>query len=191
MTHISPAKRSEGRLTMAMDKYLRQFIKYQPYTIVIFTMIMLALFTPLMANSETTEIENFRFGGAVAVTFGVCWFLAVMALIVAIHKEDKRFIYPYVVVFGIELSLLMLREFYLSIVEGIYIELLTLKVIIVGIITPYIIASLFALHRLFTVDPIVTLQSEGFVRFDRNSLAGVQTTAPELPPAIHATMKQY
>lgn len=163
-----------------MDKYLRQFIKYQSYTIVIFTMIMVAICTPMMAQFETNEIENIRFGGAVAVTFGVSWFLAVVSLVVAIHKEDKRFIYPYLVLFGIDLFLLILREFYLTIIEGNYPELLILKMMIGAIIIPYVVASLLALHRLFTVDPIVTLRSEGFVRFDRNEVVGVQqTNAPD------------
>ncbi|XP_058126276.1 uncharacterized protein LOC131282787 [Anopheles ziemanni] len=165
---------------MAMDKYLRQFIKYQPYTIVIFTMIMVAILTPMMGEFEAHDIENFRFGGAVAVTFGVSWFLAVVLLVVAIHKEDKRFIYPYLVLFGIDLFLLILRELYVMFIDRIYVEFLSIKMMLAAIIVPYVIGSLLALHRLFTVDPIVTLRSEGFVRFDRNEVVGgQQTTAPE------------
>nr|XP_040223818.2 uncharacterized protein LOC120950112 [Anopheles coluzzii] len=156
-----------------MDKYLRFFIKFQPYMIVLFTLQMVMVLTPAMAQTETDGIENLRFGGKVAVVFGFSWTLAVVALITAIHKEDKRLIYPYACLFGFELLLLVLREFYIIAVHGFFIEVLTIKMYVAALVVPYVCASLFALHRLFTVDPIETRRDEGFVRFDRNEMAAV------------------
>ncbi|XP_040171952.1 uncharacterized protein LOC120905170 isoform X1 [Anopheles arabiensis] len=180
-----------------MDKYLRFFIKFQPYMIVLFTLQMVMVLTPAMAQTETDGIENLRFGGKVAVVFGFSWALAVVALITAIHKEDKRLIYPYACLFGFELLLLVLREFYIIAVHGFFIEVLTIKMYVAALgkwhfhapvtcpwlhfrlivehfpVVPYVCASLFALHRLFTVDPIETRRDEGFVRFDRNEMAAV------------------
>uniref|UniRef100_A0A182NKL4 Uncharacterized protein n=1 Tax=Anopheles dirus TaxID=7168 RepID=A0A182NKL4_9DIPT len=171
-----------------MDKYLRWFIKYQSYTIVSFTLTMVIAVTPIISHHEPNEIENLRFGGVVAVTFGISWTIAAMCLVIAIQKEDKRFIYPYVCVFGLDLTLLVLREFYLMIIEGIYVEIITLKIFLAAITIPYVAASLFALHRLFTVDPKMTQRAEGFVRFDRNEITGVeenQLNANTTSPANH------
>uniref|UniRef100_A0A182JUE0 Uncharacterized protein n=1 Tax=Anopheles christyi TaxID=43041 RepID=A0A182JUE0_9DIPT len=172
-----------------MDKYLRCFIKYQTYMIVVFTMQMVLALTPAMAQSETYGIENIRFGGIVALIFGISWTLAVISLGIAIQKEDKRFIYPYVFVFGLDLSLLILREFYVMIRDGIFIEILTVKIFFAALVIPYVVASLFALHRLFTVDPIETHRIEGFVRFDRNELTGVEESqiSSTSAPANHST----
>ncbi|XP_049297860.1 uncharacterized protein LOC125771360 [Anopheles funestus] len=157
-----------------MDRYLRWFIKYQAYMIVVFTLTMVVVITPAMSEHNANEIENLRFGGPVATIFGFTWAVAVLCLIIAIQKEDKRFIFPYLAVFGLDLSLLVLREFYLMIIRGIFIEIITLKIFIATLIIPYVFASLFALHRLFTVDPIDSQRSEGFVRFDRNETIGVE-----------------
>ncbi|XP_050075782.1 uncharacterized protein LOC126563200 [Anopheles maculipalpis] len=158
-----------------MDRYLRWFIKYQAYMIVVFTLLMVVLVTPAMAQNNIQEIENLRFGGTVATIFGFSWAAAVLCLVYSIQNEDKRFIYPYLAVFGLDLTLLLLREFYLMIAHGFFIEIITVKIFIATITIPYVFASLFALHRLFTVDPIETQRSEGFVRFDRNeTTSGIQ-----------------
>uniref|UniRef100_A0A182LZR9 Uncharacterized protein n=1 Tax=Anopheles culicifacies TaxID=139723 RepID=A0A182LZR9_9DIPT len=157
-----------------MDKYLRHFIKYQALMIVMFTLLMVIVVTPAMSEVNAHEIENLRFGGPVAIAFGITWAIAVFCLFIAIQKEDKRFIFPYVAVFGLDLSLLVLREFYLMIMHGIFVEILTIKILIAVLIVPYVFASLFALHRLFTVDPIESQRSEGFVRFDRNETTVVE-----------------
>ncbi|XP_053666377.1 uncharacterized protein LOC128715496 [Anopheles marshallii] len=153
-----------------MDRYLRWFIKYQAYMIVVFTLTMVVVITPAMSDHSQREIENLRFGGPVATIFGFTWAAAVLCLMIAIQKEDKRFIFPYLAVFGLDLALLILREFYLMIIHGIFIEIISLKIFIATLIAPYVFASLFALHRLFTVDPIESQRSEGFVRFDRNEM---------------------
>lgn len=168
-----------------MDKYLRFFIKFQPYMIVLFTLQMVMVLTPAMAQNETDgskyfaginrsssnnthtcsiSVENLRFGGKVAVVFGFSWALAVVALITAIHKvsmgsgthhnirividhivffslplsslssqEDKRLIYPYACLFGFELLLLVLREFYIIAVHGFFIEVLTIKMYVAAL----------------------------------------------------------
>uniref|UniRef100_A0A182WJJ6 Uncharacterized protein n=1 Tax=Anopheles minimus TaxID=112268 RepID=A0A182WJJ6_9DIPT len=157
-----------------MDKYLRQFIKYQACMIIMFTLTMVVMITPAIAQSNTQEIENLRFGGTVATIFGFTWTIAVCCLMIAIQKEDKRFIFPYLGVFVLDLSLLLLREFYLMITRGFFIEVFTIKIFIATLIVPYVFASLFALHRLFTVDPIQSQRSEGFVRFDRNEMTVVE-----------------
>uniref|UniRef100_A0A182QX41 DUF7027 domain-containing protein n=1 Tax=Anopheles farauti TaxID=69004 RepID=A0A182QX41_9DIPT len=156
-----------------MDKYLRCFIKYQSYTIVSFTITMVIGFTPYLAENKPKEIEDLRFGGTMAVAFGLSWAIAVLCLIIAIQREDKRFIYPYVFVFGLDLTLMVLREFYLIIIEEFYIQLMLLKILVAAIAIPYVFGSLFALHRLFTIDPKSTTRVEGFVRFDRNETIGV------------------
>uniref|UniRef100_A0A182P1Z4 Uncharacterized protein n=1 Tax=Anopheles epiroticus TaxID=199890 RepID=A0A182P1Z4_9DIPT len=171
-----------------MDKYLRRFIKYQTYMIVIVTLEMVLLLTPAIADFEVNHFENLRFGGKVAIIFGVIWFFAVMSLIKAIHCEDKRFIYPYAFVFGLDLSLQVLREIYLIMLEGLD-GLIVIKLLVAVLVVPYVFASLFALHRLFTVDPVGNHRSEGFVRFDRNELTVVEegqissTSGPANPSA--------
>ncbi|XP_052898908.1 uncharacterized protein LOC128305477 [Anopheles moucheti] len=157
-----------------MDKYLRWFIKYQACMIAMLTLTMVVVITPAISDNGQREIENLRFGGLVATIFGFSWAAAVLCLAHAIYKEDKRFIYPYVVVFGLDLSLLILREFYLMVIHGFFIEIMTLKLFIATLIVPYVFASLFALHRLFTVDPIESERTEGFVRFDRNEMTVVE-----------------
>ncbi|XP_053676689.1 uncharacterized protein LOC128726871 [Anopheles nili] len=161
-----------------MDKYLRWFIKYQMYLIIVVTMTMVVMFTPIMADHEAQEIENLRFGGYVALLFGITWAAAVICLVIAIKKEDKRFIYPYAAVLVLDLSLLILRELYRAIFDNIHIHIVGIAIFIGAITLPYVCASLFALHRLFTVDPIVIQQSAGFVRFDRNEVTGVRQDRP-------------
>ncbi|XP_035917296.1 uncharacterized protein LOC118514478 [Anopheles stephensi] len=153
-----------------MDRYLRLFIKYQAYMIVVFTLLMVVLLTPFMAQHKPSEIENLRFGGKVAGAFGFIWITAVISLVAAIHKEDATLIFPYLFVFGVDLALLLLREIYLITTHGFFVEFLAVKIVIAAITIPYVFASLLALHRLFTVDPIETHRNgtEGFVRFDRN-----------------------
>ncbi|XP_058054575.1 uncharacterized protein LOC131206159 [Anopheles bellator] len=151
-----------------MDKYLRLFIKYQVYTIVMFTSLMIALFTPVLAHHDANSIEDLRLGGVTAVMFASGWFTATVFLVVAIHKEDKRCIYPYAFMFALDLVLLILREIYVMIIGDFLLELWSIKITVVLMTVPYVTASLLALHRLYTVDPIVTQRSEGFVRFERN-----------------------
>ncbi|XP_035785133.1 uncharacterized protein LOC118463008 isoform X2 [Anopheles albimanus] len=165
-----------------MDKYLRWFIKYQVYTIVLFTTLLITIVTPALAYREMGSFEDLRLSGVPAVMFASGWFAATVFLIVAIHKEVKRFIYPYAFMLALDLLLLFLRELYLVVIGDFSAHLWSLKLILFLLI-PYVTASLFALHRLYTVDPLHTQHNEGFVRFNRDEAANAEThTTPQ--PAV-------
>ncbi|XP_050092455.1 uncharacterized protein LOC126575684 isoform X1 [Anopheles aquasalis] len=169
-----------------MDKYLRWFIKYQVYTIVLFTTLLITFVTPALAYRNTgnyalpTPVEDLRLSGVPAVMFASGWFAATVFLIVAIHKEVKRFIYPYAFMLGLDLVLLFLRELYLVVIGEAETDLWSLKLVLFLLIVPYVSASLFALHRLYTVDPRHTPHNEGFVRFNRDE-ASTETQATPQP----------
>uniref|UniRef100_A0A2M4ARH4 Uncharacterized protein n=1 Tax=Anopheles triannulatus TaxID=58253 RepID=A0A2M4ARH4_9DIPT len=165
-----------------MDKYLRWFIKYQVYTIVLFTTLLITFVTPALAYRNADSIEDLRLSGVPAVTFASGWFAATVFLIVAIHKEVKRFIYPYAFMLVLDLVLLFFRELYLLVIGESASHLWSLKLILFLLIVPYVSASLFALHRLYTVDPLDTQHNEGFVRFDRDEAATETHTVPQ--PAV-------
>ncbi|ETN61680.1 hypothetical protein AND_006658 [Anopheles darlingi] len=165
-----------------MDKYLRWFIKYQVYTIVLFTTLLITFVTPALAYRNTGNFEDLRLSGVPAVLFASCWFAATVFLIVAIHKEVKRFIYPYAFMLALDLVLLFLRELYLVAIGESATHLWSIKLILFLLIVPYVAASLFALHRLYTVDPLVTQHNEGFVRFNRDEASNEPPSVPQ--PAV-------
>ncbi|KAL9701620.1 hypothetical protein quinque_005061 [Culex quinquefasciatus] len=91
-------------------------------------------------------------------------------LFIGIFKEKKTLLYPFCVLFLLDLVLVLLRDFYLMIYDSSWYKTVFFNVCLplMFFIVPYVILSMLALMKLFEVDPIVRTD-DNFVRFDRRS----------------------
>ncbi|XP_055626599.1 uncharacterized protein LOC129768761 [Toxorhynchites rutilus septentrionalis] len=156
-----------------MDKFLRFFIKFHSYCIAIVSSILTVLFTWIFSSrvhhDSVTELYNLRYTGIPSLVFGIAWMTANALLIVGIYQEKKSFLYPFSVLFLLDLFLVILRDAYLLIFDytWFYMVFLNVSLPFMIFIVPYVILSMLALMRLFDLDPVVRTD-DSFVRFDRN-----------------------
>ncbi|EAT47561.1 AAEL001358-PA [Aedes aegypti] len=156
---------------MKMDKFLRFFIKFHGYCICTVSSILTPLFTALMSTVGHTRYDliDLRFTGIPVLILGIAWMIANSLLIIGIVKERKTFLYPFCVLFLIELFMVVLRDMYLVISgDGWYkTAFFNVTLPLLLFIVPYVVLSMMALMRLFDVDPIQKTD-DNFVRFDRD-----------------------
>ncbi|KAL1379009.1 hypothetical protein pipiens_015214 [Culex pipiens pipiens] len=155
-----------------MDRFLRFFIKFHGYAIALLSILFAlvsVLFTRLNYHYPLEEWYNFRFSGIPMLILGAAWIMASVILVVGVFKENTRLIYPYGVVFVLELATLILRDVYLLVAGKDWDEMvfINVSVVLLLFIIPYIALSLLALLKLIEVDPIMPKsRSDNFVRFD-------------------------
>lgn len=155
-----------------MDRFLRFFIKFHGYAIALLSILFAlvsVLFTRLNYQYPLEEWYNFRFSGIPMLILGAAWIMASVILVVGVFKECTKLIYPYGVVFVLELATLILRDVYLLVAGKDWDEMvfINVSVVLLLFIIPYIALSLLALLKLIEVDPILPKsRSDNFVRFD-------------------------
>lgn len=156
-----------------MDRFLRFFIKFHGYCICIVSSVLTPVFTALLSNvssySQWDDLIDLRFSGIPVLVLGIAWMIADSFLIIGVTKERKTFLYPFCVMFLLELFMVLMRDMYLLTTgDGWYkTAFFNLTLPILLFIVPYVVLSMMALIRLFDVDPIEKTE-DNFVRFDRN-----------------------
>ncbi|XP_058461550.1 uncharacterized protein LOC131436702 [Malaya genurostris] len=159
-----------------MDKFLRLFIKFHGYCIAVVSSFLTILFTSIFSSSlhshNWEELYDLRYTGIPVLIFGLAWMVANSLLIIGIFKEKKAYLYPFSVLFLLDLLLVIIRDLYLIISQytWYYTVFFNFSLPILLFIIPYVVLSILALMRLFDIDPIIRTD-QNFVRFDRNSAA--------------------
>ncbi|XP_058838943.1 uncharacterized protein LOC131694318 [Topomyia yanbarensis] len=159
-----------------MDKFLRFFIKFHGYCIAVassaLTILFTSIFTSHLHHDSWEELYDLRYTGIPALIFGLAWMMANSLLIVGIFKEKKTYLYPFSVLFILDLFLVILRDLYLIINQYAWYKsvFFNFSLPFLLFIIPYVILSILALIKLFDVDPIIRTD-DNFVRFDRNASA--------------------
>ncbi|XP_065079768.1 uncharacterized protein LOC135702663 [Ochlerotatus camptorhynchus] len=162
-----------------MDKFLRIFIKFHGYCIAIVSSILTILFTGILSSNAESHIQwedfvDLRFTGIPVLIFGITWMVANSLLIIGIFKETKVFLYPFCILFVIELFLMLIRDLFLVITLDQWYRTAFFNITLPFFlfVIPYVTMSMFALMRLFDIDPINRAE-DNFVRFDRSAAEDV------------------
>ncbi|XP_055536204.1 uncharacterized protein LOC129724940 [Wyeomyia smithii] len=158
-----------------MDKLLRSFIKFHGYCIAVVSSTLTISLTSIFISqpndsSSWEELYDVRYTKIPALVFGLAWMAANSLLIIGLIKEKKTFLYPFAVLFLLDMVLILIRDIYLVINSAWYrTAFFNFSLPIFMFIIPYVVLSMLAIMRLFDVDPI-SRADDSFVRFDRNSV---------------------
>ncbi|XP_055607485.1 uncharacterized protein LOC129755155 [Uranotaenia lowii] len=155
-----------------MERYLRFYIKFQGYIIAICT-IFGSVFMGFLIYSNNSfhypleEFYDYRFMGSAGLLFGLIWLLIGVSMLYGLIREDKRFVYPFVVMFMLELFLLLARDMALIWTNKSWYHMVFVNpalALIALFICVHTMMSLVALGKLFEHDPLAQ-SGTNFVRF--------------------------
>ncbi|XP_055626598.1 uncharacterized protein LOC129768760 [Toxorhynchites rutilus septentrionalis] len=167
-----------------MERYLRFYIKFHGYILAIGT-IFGALFMAfiLFTNSDfhfpLEEFYDFRFMGSSGILFGIIWLGVGISLLYGLIKEVKIFIFPFAVMYMLDLFLLFLRDIILIWQNKPWFEMVFVNPFVIPLtlfVTLHVMLSIVALGKLFEHDPLAQ-PGTNFVRFKTdeqrsNSISG-------------------
>lgn len=159
-----------------MEHYLRFYIKFHSYVIAVAT-ILGSIFMAVVLYQTTDfhypleEFYDYRFMGSGGLVFGVIWLAVGISLFYGIFKEVKQFVYPFVVMFMVELFLLVLRDVIMIWHNKRWYNMVFVNPIVVVIalyITLHVMMTLVAMGKLIEHDPLAQ-PGTNFVRFNTDN----------------------
>lgn len=162
-----------------MEGYLRFYIKFQGYTMAVVCILASILATLVIYQNNDMhypleEFYNYRFMGSSALVFGVCWLAVGVSMLYGIIKEVKVYLYPFAVMYMLDLFLMFLRDIVSIWTNRPWYEIILLNPVagfVALYITLHIMLSLVALGKLFEQDPLA-LRGTNFVRFKTENRPG-------------------
>ncbi|XP_062549786.1 uncharacterized protein LOC134214426 [Armigeres subalbatus] len=156
-----------------MERYLRFYIKFHSYVIAIAT-ILGSIFMSVVFYQSTDsqypleEFYDYRYMGSVGLVFGVVWIVAGISLFYGIYKEVKQCLYPFVVMYMLDMLQLVLRDVILIWQNKRWFHMVFINpiaVIMTLYITLHVMTTLVAVRKLIERDPVAQLGTN-FVRLN-------------------------
>ncbi|XP_050092453.1 uncharacterized protein LOC126575682 [Anopheles aquasalis] len=156
-----------------MERYLRFYIKFQGYMIGMITLlfsVIVTFFIHKESQSYTYPMEyyyNFRFMGHTPLVLGIIWFVVAVAFIYGVYTESKQLLFPYALMYLIDLFLIAIRDVIMIWHEQRWYSMVFTNfpaAVAVLYVSCYLMMTLIALSRLFSSDP-KSLQGTNFARF--------------------------
>lgn len=159
-----------------MQRYLRFYIKFHGYLMAVAAIGCSILITMLMFQHNDPyypleEFYDYRFMGHAALLFGLAWFVIGVLMFYGIYAEKTKFLYPFIVLFMLDLFLLFIRDIALIWYNKPWYEIILLNpflIVAVLVLTLHIMMCMVALGKLFEHDPLPK-PGTNFVRFNTDN----------------------
>ncbi|EAT47558.1 AAEL001325-PA [Aedes aegypti] len=156
-----------------MQHYLRFYIKFHSYVIAVATIIGSIFLAAVLYQSTDflyplEEFYDYRYMGSVGLVFGVIWLTVGISLFYGIFKEEKKFVYPFVAMYMIELFLLVLRDIIMIWQNKRWYNMVFVNpfgVVMALYVTLHVMMTMIAMGKLIEHEPVAQ-PGTNFVRFN-------------------------